>query len=242
MKTLLFDIETTPIISYNWGIFDQNAIEVVKDWELLSVAYKWLGDSQVHCLTRKGEKTDKKLTRQLWNLLDSADVVIAHNGKQFDVKKSCAKFLEHGLRPPTPYRVVDTLELAKRQFRFTSNRLNDLGKLMGLGEKIKTDFDLWKGCMNNDASSWALMEKYNKKDVELLEKVYLRLRPWDTKHPNLASHGIEECPKCQSHRIQKRGFTIHLAVQYQRLQCQDCGGWLRFRVPTSTKRKRVVND
>jgi hypothetical protein len=160
--------------------------------------------------------------------LEEADVVVAHNGVDFDMKVINSRFLFHGIKPPAPYKVVDTKREAKKVARFNSNKLDDLGGLLGEGKKIKTDFDLWLGCINGDKASWNKMVKYNKQDVLLLEKVYMRLRPWMNSHPNLAlTNPKAKCGKCGSAHIQWRGTAVTTTRSYARFQCQDCGGWGR---------------
>lgn len=225
MKVLLFDIETSPNIGYTWQKWDQNVIAFKKEWEMLSFAYKWLGESKVYCVTREGKKSDKDLVKKLHTLLSSADIVIAHNGDAFDVKKAHAKFIEHGFAPPTPFKSVDTRSIARRYFKFNSNSLDDLGNLLGVGRKMKhSGFDLWLGCMNNEPKAWAEMAEYNKQDVLLLERVYLKMRPWIRNHPNVGSL-LQNCPKC-SGSLKRRGtVTQNSGVVKQRYQCRSCHGW-----------------
>lgn len=225
-KILFVDIETTPNIAYVWGRYEQDVIDIVDDWHLLSFAYKWFGEKGVYAEGSKGE--EKLLVKELWQLFNEADVIVAHNGDQFDIKKSNALFIKFGLKPPAPYKTIDTKKVAKRYFRFDCNKLDDLGRYLGLGRKVQTGgFELWKGCMSGDKNSWRLMLKYNKQDVLLLEKIYLKLRHWMTNHPNLnlLTGEIASCPICGGHKLQKRGFTINKTSKAQRFQCQDCGGW-----------------
>lgn len=231
-KILIFDLETSPNIGYSWGKWEQNIIEFVKEWELLCFAYKWYGESKTHVVSRPDfkDKTDKSITKALWKLFDEADVLIAHNGQQFDVKKAKAKFIEHGLTSPSPTKLIDTRVIAKRQFAFNSNSLNDLGKLLKVGKKAPTGgFDLWLGCMSNDKKSWETMKNYNKQDVVLLEQVYEKLKPWSTDTINLATYtGHKDgCPTCGSNKVQARGKSVAKTAVYKRLQCQSCGHWFR---------------
>ena len=73
---------------------------------------------------------------------------------------------------------------------------------------------------------WRKMVKYNKRDVSLLEKVYIKMRPWINNHPNLnlINDTKELCPNCGGH-LQKRGFAITRVAKHQRFQCQSCGAW-----------------
>ncbi len=234
-KILLFDIETSPNLSYVWGKWEQNVLSVKEHWYLISFCAKWLDKKQIMDYSlpdysgyRKDRTNDKQLVKDLWELFNEADIIIAHNGDEFDIKKANALFIKHGLRPPSPYKTIDTKKVAKRYFKFDSNSLDDLGNYLGLGRKLKhTGFDLWLGCMAGDKRSWDLMVRYNKEDVALLERVYLHMLPWMTTHPNLNLFGgtLESCPNCNSDSLVRRGFGVTRTTKYQRLQCSNCGGW-----------------
>lgn len=225
-KVLFFDIETTPNIGYTWGKYEQDVIDFKQEWQLLSFAWKWDFGSTTYCESRR-LNSEKELVQKLWNLLNNADIVVAHNGQDFDVKKAKAKFIEYGLKPPSPFKVVDTKLVARAQFKFNSNSLNDLGKILKLGKKVETGgFQLWLDCMAGKEKALRKMERYNKQDVVLLEKVYNKLRSWHTSHPSLSLlEGRPGCPACGSKHTQKRGYTINVKSKAERLQCQDCGHW-----------------
>ena len=234
LRVALYDLETSPIISYNWGIYEQNAIEVIEDWQILCFAYKWLGERKVYVVSqddlkgyKPGVNNDLHVVRALHALFDEADVVIAHNGDSFDQRKSHARMMVHDLDPPSPYRSIDTLKIARRYAGFTSNKLNDLGKRLGQGEKLETGgFKTWKGCLDGDPKAWKIMKNYNKRDVILLEKVYFQLLPWIDNHPSMNLNELESCPKCGKGPMQKRGTMKTTKVgTRQRYQCQSCGGW-----------------
>ena len=131
-KILVFDIETSFMENYTWGTFKQDiAINQIKnDWNMICWSAKWLfSDEVIHDrLTGKESrrKDDKRITKSLWKLLDEADIVIAHNGDAFDIKKANARFLYHDLELPSPYRSIDTLKIARRNFKITSNKLDYL--------------------------------------------------------------------------------------------------------------------
>jgi hypothetical protein len=167
------------------------------------------------------DRDEKELLECLHTLLDIADVVVAHNGDSFDIKKINARFIIHKFRPPSPYRTVDTKKEAKKIAAFDSNSLNNLGLDLSEGEKIKhRGFDMWEGCMAGNKRDWADMKRYNKKDVDLLARIYLRLRPWMKTHPL----EFEAC-RCGSNSAQKRGHRRTKKKRFVRLQCNDCGSW-----------------
>jgi len=238
MKVLLFDIETAPNLAYVWGKYEQNVISFVEEHYMLSFAYMWLDDEKVKVKALpdyKGYKPnkccDKALVKDLWDLFNTADVVVAHNGNAFDIKMANGFFMRNGMPPPKPFKTIDTLLVARNKCKFNSNKLDDLGDLLGLGRKVNTGgFGLWLGCMQGDKKAWTKMKKYNGQDVVLLKKVYLKLRPWMTNHPNfnlLKEDAGDACPVCLGVKLHNRGYGYTLTTKYKRYQCQNCGKWSR---------------
>lgn len=227
------DIETAPTLGWTWGLWEQNVIDTKKPWYILSFAYKFEGEKvQSKGLIdypgfKKDMEDDSALVKELWDVFDKADIVVAHNGDRFDILRANARFVGLGLNPPSPYKSVDTCKIARRYFKFDSNKLDNLGHYLGLGRKLpNTGFDLWKRCMTGDPQAWKEMIRYNERDVILLEKVYLKLRSWAKTHPSVTQGNGDACPKCNSTHLQKRGFSYTATRKRQRLQCADCGGWL----------------
>jgi len=136
MKVLLFDIETAPCECWSWGLWNElKSTKMIKsDWYVLCWRAKWLGSKEIIEGTVSG-KNDKPCMVKLRNLLSEADIVIGQNGDNFDIKKVNTRFIIHGLTPPSPFKSIDTLKIARRCFKFTSNRLDDLGNYLGVGRK-----------------------------------------------------------------------------------------------------------
>lgn len=242
-KILLFDIENAPNTAYIWSLYQEVISESMLDssWYTLCWSAKWLGEKTIYSSAlpdfpkeyKKNPENDKLILLKLWKLLDEADIVIAHNGKQFDVRKVNARLAINNIPPPSPYKVIDTLLAARQYFFFTSNKLDDLGKYLKVGQKQETGgFKLWKQCMMGNKEAWKKMVSYCKNDILLLEKVYLKLRPFMQNHPNLniyTSVEDEQCPKCNSSNIKKEGFAYTTVSKYQQYSCKDCFGWFRGR-------------
>lgn len=233
-KILLYDVETSPNLSFTWGKYEQNVIDFVKERQIISIAWKWLGEKDVHCLslpmftTYKRDKEDNKALMVAFHaVMSQADIVVGHNSIDFDDKMVRADFIRHGLPPIPPHKCFDTKLAAKRYFRFNSNKLDDLGARLGLGRKMKHEgFSLWLRCMSGDPKAWSTMTKYNIQDVLLLEKLYLKLRPWAENHPNTNIYSKDEaCPSCRSKNLKPNGKRMMVGGWHQRFQCQDCGKW-----------------
>lgn len=235
-RILIYDIETSYTVGAVWGLYDQNVARVIREPYIISVAWKWLGEKHTNVMAlpdfpeyKKNKKSDKTLVQVIWNLFDEADIVIAHNNNAFDYKWVYGRFAVHGINPPSPCKAIDTLLISRAKFKFNSHKLNDLAKYFGIGTKVDTGgIQLWIDCIEDDIKkSWDLMCKYNKQDVILLEKVYIKLLPFITNHPNLGlmNGEIHACPNCGGNQVQKRGFTYSRVGEYQRWQCTDCASW-----------------
>lgn len=230
MRTLLLDIETAPNKAYTWGLWDQNIAsnQVEQSSYTLCWSAKWVGQTAMHQASVRGGAGMKSMLKPAHALLSEADVVVHYNGLKFDIPTLNKEFIINGFTPPSPYKQLDLLQVARRAFRFQSNKLSAVTEALGMGSKIKTDFSLWVDCMKDDPKAWDKMLRYNAKDVRLLEKLYKQLRPWIEKHPNWSAHkqGLA-CPKCGSEKVQARGTQVAQTRTYIRYHCQSCGAWFR---------------
>jgi len=248
-KILIFDIETSPLKAYiwasnMWGI-NVNEGQVLSEWFMLTWSAKWLFDPKVLSdrLTGREAKNedDSRIVKNLWNLLNEADIVIAHNGDRFDVPNMNTRFIVNGLPPTAPYQTIDTVRVARRQFGFTHNNLNALARVFGFESKLETNFQLWKDCVNGEERALREMEVYNNEDVRLLEEVYLKIRPWVHSHPNLGLYvdAIEPvCSNCLSVNLDKTDkFYYTPTGRYELYRC-ECGAYVRVRSSSVPKDKR----
>lgn len=233
-KILVLDIETFPNQSFTWGKYQQDVIRFIQQSCIATFSAKWLGEKKMiskalrdYPKYKPWSYDDKELVKDIWKLLDEADIVIAHHGVGFDFKVCTARFIFHELPPPAPYKTIDTKLIFSGITRFNTNKLDDLCQTLGIGRKIKTDFDLWEGCIKGEKKSWDLMVKYNEQDVIMLEELYLRALPYVKDHPNLTLWTNGLCPKCGSAEVQYRGYQGTTTRVYRRFQCKNCFGWGR---------------
>lgn len=247
-KILVLDIETSPIITYTWGLFDQNIglNQIKEDWHLLSFSAKWLGEKKVYYKDQRHSKDirdDKKLCEAVWKLIDEADVLLTQNGTSFDVKKLNARFVLNGLKPTSSFKHIDTLRLAKKHFGFTSNKLAYMtDKLCTKYKKQEhrkfPGFELWKACLAGNKEAWNEMERYNKYDILSLEELYYKISPWEDINFNHYHDRNEYVCKCGSDDFVLNGFKYLKTGKYQRYRCVDCGAESRDRVNLLSKEKR----
>lgn len=238
-KILFFDIETSPIISYNWRLWKSDAIDIVEDWQILCFAYKWADEKRIHVVGqddfkdwKPGVNNDIYVVQELRKLFDEADIVVAHNGDKYDIKRSQARMIFHKMAPPEPFKTVDTLKQVRRVAGFSSNRLGSLVEQLDIGRKMDAGgIEVLKGVLKGVRKDWAHLKKYNKVDVEVLENLYYELLPWMQNHPSLAvlNDQPETCPKCGSTNLRKGGFYTTKTGKRKRYQCLSCGSWTKGR-------------
>lgn len=256
---LSFDIETSPIISYNWGVWEQNAIEVIEDWQILSVAWQWIvdepgkntkftkvevvGQDDFHNY-KAGVNNDIEVVKKLVELREQADYVIAHNGDKFDMKKLGARVALHKLPPMTPVVQVDTKKMANRIGGFTYNSLRELAKAFGVSLKGESGgFETWKGCLAGDKKAWKKLKKYNTQDIPPMTELYMILRSYDSKRPpmNVLSGQHDACPACGkigTMSIRRRTKPSKTGeYEYYRCKIKSCGAVVHSRTPVAQYQK-----
>lgn len=251
-KILIFDLETSAAKVYCFGrhkqFISQDAV-VQEGGKILTAAWRWLGSDDVYSYANLDEIVngkDETVCALLWELFEKADAVIAHNALQFDVKMLRTRCLANGLPDLPTVKVIDTLVMAKKHFRFPSNRLDALGAYLGLGRKIQTGgIDLWVRVQEGDADALNEMVVYNEQDVNLLLEVYLKLRGFGHAGTNFnAAHyiddGEEHCASCGSTNVQETGRSIYTAVsEFAEVRCNDCGSVHRKRKALNSKEHRA---
>jgi DNA polymerase elongation subunit (family B) len=233
-KILLLDVETAPLEGLLWRLRTEYVAPnmLTRDnWFLLSWSAKWLFDKKMMNDVATPEEAiaedDARISRSIWKLIDEADIVISHNGKNFDHKMLNMRFLMNGLNPPSPYRIIDTYQVARSNFSLPSYSLNFIANLLEIGEKLKHEgVGMWKKCLVGDKKALKNMVKYNDKDVFILEDIYLVFRPWIKNHPAIGVYLETETPVCSvcgGKHLEPAGFYRTNMSKFKNFRCQECG-------------------
>ena len=242
-RVLVFDIETAPMEAYVWSMWknDISQEQLIQDWSILCWAAKWLDSDEIitSASWREGDdvRDDKACSLALASLLDEADIVVGHNADKFDIKRVNTRLLKHGIDEPSPFKSVDTLKIAKHRFAISSNRLDFIGDFLGVGRKVKHEgFSMWKSVLEGDSDAQERMLHYNVGDITLLEQVYLAIRPWDKRNPNINLEFSEpRCPCCGSERLKEIGDAFTNVSTFTAVKCKDCGKYSRYGSNKKTK-------
>jgi DNA polymerase elongation subunit (family B) len=201
---------------------------------IICFGYKELGDKKAKCKNAwdfdrwvKDVNDDYDLVKFAFETLQHADVVVTQNGKAFDWKFLQTRLLYHKLPPLPKIQHIDTKLLAKRNLYLFSNSLEIMAKFLTNTEKMDNGgWDLWVKVSNKDPNALKVMSKYCKQDVEALEAVFNRLRPFVSEMPNynlFRRDAAQACPNCGSFGLKKDGTRAFKTKIVQRLRCNECG-------------------
>lgn len=252
-KILIFDIETSPILANVWGIKDIHNIglnQIEKDWTIIAFAAKWHGDPESKMMyydvrKQRNFRDDKQLIKKLAKLLDQADIVLGQNSDFFDIKKFNARCVINKIKKPSGYRKLDTVKIARKNFGFTSNKLEYMTKKLNIKYKKLSHSkfpgqDLWNECLAGNQEAWKEMEVYNKHDVLATEELFDTISPWDSSIDfSLYTDSDEVICNCGSKEFVKNGFHYTNTGKYQRFKCLSCGSESRDKfnlIPTDRRR------
>ena len=228
MKRLFFDIETSPCIGWFWRPSYKTRLtydHVIEDAKIICISYKW-EDGEVKTLVWDKNKDDGAMIKKFVKIMNQANEIIGHNGDRFDIPWIRTRALYHGVKSVPRWRTLDTLKSVRSNLNLPSNRLDAIGRYFNLGEKIKVDGELWKNIVFGDGDRMPEMIKYCEMDVELLEKVYKKIKamvPLKT-HVGVVEGGEKwSCPGCGSVNLIRNGTNVTTTgVEKQKMMCKSC--------------------
>lgn len=249
-KIFVFDVENAPSYAAVWRMWKQNINneQITEEWYMLSWSGKWLFDVEVFSDVLTPEEAingeDKRIMESLWDYIANADILIGHNIDRFDVLKMNTRFVVNNIPPPPPYQTIDTLLAARKNFSFTSNKLDYLCAQFGVSRKADNGgMKRWINCTKGDPQSLLDMEKYNRQDIKATEELYMAMRPYIKSHPNLAlymDNDSDACYKCGSKDITwlKDNFYYTNVNKYPVYKCNSCRSHGRGRSSAMSKVER----
>ena len=264
VKALTIDIERLPGqvsvqhrgFTIDGPVWDLNALkhiigrrihaDDVIEWpRTICAAARWYGEEDVMFAAEWEVGGYDAFMREVWSWVDEADILIGHNMAAFDSKHLMSGWAEMGLPAPSPFKVIDTLKIARGSLNMESNTLDSLAKRLGVESKSdKYDVQVAQAAVAGDKDAQARIEGYNRGDIVASEALFDRLRPYARNIPHLGMWTDDEmaCPSCGS-TMTATGKTVHANVQrYEHLHCDNCGAHARgtatLKNPTRTRSAR----
>lgn len=230
-KILFFDVETKPVLAWIWGCgskirIGHEQIKAGEKFDIICICYKWHNKAGVTELHWDKNQDSAKMLEQFANVLEQADVVVAHNGDKFDIKQINTQRLLHNQEPLSWPTSEDTLKQLRKFFAFPSYKLDYVAKLLTGSGKDQMAFQDWIDIVENKSeAALSKMIRYCKRDVIKLEDIFSRTIKYMTPkvHAGIAmGNDSESCPRCGSEQRESKGYRLLLGGRYKRYQCLDC--------------------
>jgi len=246
-KILIVDIETSPFTAYSYNRWQVNISDMMRkddDITILSFAYKWLGESKVHYAENRNG-CDKAILQELSKILNEAEIVVGHNLAKFDTPMINTRLAMNNLPPCSPYRIIDTLKIAKRHYRFERNTLDWVAKSLGCSRKLSHNefpgMSIWIEMLNGNDEAWKANSAYNKMDVLVTEEIYEKMKPFTKPHPSVivgSGSTSKRCTTCGSTDIVEDGYSYTNASKFRQYRCINCGSFSRSKKNLLSKEVR----
>ena len=247
MKILTLDIETSYLVGQHWSLWNQNfGLSQIQEWtRVIAFAAKWHGKPKIEFYS-EFHNGHEEMVKQAWRMWDEADAVVHYNGTSFDMPHLRREFALAKLRPPSPVEEIDLMRVAKKKFRFASNKLDHISQQLGLEGKISHEGhalsgpNAWREIRRRGVSCDATTSG----DVKLTEELYDILLPWIDSHPHSGLNSGEEnvCARCGSSELKPRGFSYTKLSMFQRYRCSSCGSWSRGKNAIGRVDQRAVSQ
>ncbi len=252
LKTLVIDVERLPgtfrwddrydgltIEGSFWGLsdfkhkFGRVPYTAVTAWpRTICALWRWIGEKRIH-FAAEWENGAEAFIRQVRDALDEADIITGHYVNGADRKWLNTEFRDHRLPWPSPYKVVDTLALCRRELGDESMTLGALCSRFGIPTKVdKYDPNVARAAVAGDKAAQRRLKKYNSGDVEASTGLYFATLPLAKSHPHvspIAGQTKTLCPRCGSDQVERRGSYTPGVYIYARYVCNACPGTSYFR-------------
>jgi len=237
-KVLFFDLEIAPMVAYTYEAYEANALKILQPKQIISFAWMWDTEKTPHCMAVQdypGYKPgvlkldDKELCKDLYDILEQADILIGHNIRKFDIPEANTRFLTHGFKPTKKWNTkntIDTLRDTKKEFHFAKNNLDYLSEQLGGGTKTdRKHSDLIWGFLDGNKQHVKHMKAYNKQDVLINREYYHKVKGWLNTNVNLSFWNRVEraCPRCGSKELSARGNQVYRTGLRKVFACKECG-------------------
>lgn len=242
LKTLIIDVERLPgtITMPFWSLNDMKNRrmnwEHVTEWpRTICAAWRWYGEKRINFAAEWDHGADV-FAETIRNTMDQADIITGHYVNGADRKWLNSMFRDHNLRMPSPYKVIDTLAIARSQLGDESMTLGALTQRYGIPTKEgHYNAAVARAACEGDRKAQREIKLYNIADVEASTGLYAAMLPLTKNHPHVAPNLAQEaniCPRCASSDVVRDGTYTPGVYIYARYLCRSCTGWYRSQYET----------
>lgn len=208
--------------------------DYVTEWpRTFMAAWRWVGEKRIHSAHEWDEGGPAAFAQTVRDQVDRADIITGHYVNGADRKWLNSLFRDHRIDWPSPYRVVDTCAIARRDLGDESMTLDALCKRFGIPNKTgKYNPVTARAACEGDRKAQREVVSYCKGDVEASTGLYFCTLPLAHGHPHVAPRKGQDqttCPRCGSVNVARYGKWSPGTYVYAAYRCNDCPGTSHFR-------------
>jgi len=129
----------------------------------------------------KARSDDSKIVEAVANELKKYDILVAHNGVDFDLPFLRTRLLVNDLPPLPDFKIVDPVKIARKSLRLGYNSLERIASVLGVNQKKNVDGQVWlRAILDGDKKAMDQITKKCISDVLMLEDIIDHLKPYTT--------------------------------------------------------------
>lgn len=226
-KIMVYDIETSRATAKVFWTGKQYVgyKQIIEEPSIITIAWKWLGQDDVHYLTWDKNHSDEKMVRAFVKEYNKANMVIGYNNDNFDNRWLNARAMKYDIEINTMVRSLDLYKQEKRLFRLLSYSM-DYSSLYAKVERKQSNEGMlmWDmiemGTKEEQKEYMQKMLDYNIGDIITTEELYLRLIPYlkHQIHVGVFEGGKKwSCPMTGSEDVTYWDYTVTPAGTIQRI-------------------------
>lgn len=104
--------------------------------------------------------------------LSKYDILIAHNGLNYDLPFLRTRMAKHGMPALRSFKLVDPVQVARRSLRMSGNSLERIADFLGCNTKTTVDGSLWlQAALDGDRAAMQKIVDHCVEDVKMLEAI-----------------------------------------------------------------------
>lgn len=233
-KVLVYDIETSrvPAMVFWTGKTYINHHQLRDEPKIISISWKWLGESKINAVTWDKDHSDETLMRKFLPIYNSSDMLVGYNNDKFDNKWINTRAAKHRLEVNLHVKSFDLYKQARKAFRLPSYSMEYLANYFGVTPKLKHEgIAMWDkiqfGTPEVQEETLKSMVDYNVGDILTTEEIYVEMRKYfghKTHLGVLLGKDRHTCPNCGGDNVMEYNgnYSVTPAGTIQRhMICMD---------------------
>lgn len=199
----------------------------------IMAAWRWIGEKRIYSAHEWDEGGPAAFARRVRDVLDQADIITGHYVNRADRRWLNSLFRDHGIDWPSPYKVIDTCAIARRDLGDESMTLDALCSRFGIPTKTgKYDTAVAAAACAGDVKAQQEIDSYCKGDVDASTGLYFVTLPLAHGHPHVSPvRGTDRtlCPRCGSDNVHRYGTWSPGTQNFTAYRCDACPRTSYFR-------------